>query len=207
MRAQVFRAITATLAIAVAGLAGAAWAQEAPPAESDVEAAAGEAEAPEAPRQRVAVRGPQPGQPELRLMLRNAGKLGLSEEQIAKIRELRDAQKAGAADRSEALRVAQEAVIEELAKDLPDLDVLLAKTDEINRMNGEVQRERLRTSVAARSVLTPEQRAQFVEIREAAPARQRPRRIRLGPNRPKRGAKIRAGGAAPAPTEPAPDQP
>jgi len=46
----------------------------------------------------------------------------------------------------------------------PDQSAVLAKQDEINKINGDISNERLKFSLKMRGILTPEQKQKFVQL-------------------------------------------
>ena len=55
-----------------------------------------------------------------------------------------------------------------LDQELPDETALLEQAAAINRASSEAHKRRLQTTVRVRSLLTPEQRAKFMELRKQA---------------------------------------
>jgi Spy/CpxP family protein refolding chaperone len=60
-----------------------------------------------------------------------------------------------------------------LSADAPELDAVLAKADEIGRAETELKKERLRSMLAIRALLTSEQRRELVRIHEEYRAQRR----------------------------------
>lgn len=113
-----------------------------------------------------------PGRPEARLIEQNAEKLGLDAETVAAVRKLADASREQDEKRLEATRKASARLRELLDQELPDEAALLEQAEVISKAGSEAQRQRLRNTVQVRALLTPEQRAKFMEIRrEARPPR------------------------------------
>ena len=118
------------------------------------------AEGPGAPGKR---RGPPPIE---RVLERHAERLGLDDDTRARIRELSsEGRDAGRAHR-EALRALRDELRELLSQDAPKESEVFAKADEIGRAETALQKERLRTMLAIRALLTPEQRSELVKIHD-----------------------------------------
>jgi Spy/CpxP family protein refolding chaperone len=131
-----------------------------------------------------------------RILERHAAELGLSDEVRARVRAI-----AAEADQQEAplretLRTQREALHQLLAQDSPDPDAVMRQADLAGATETELQKQRLRTLLAVRQLLTPEQRAQLVKIFEEK-RRQMGFRWRMPP----------ADGAMPPPGEPGPPPP
>lgn len=113
-----------------------------------------------------------PGGPaEGRLMKKKAKEIGLSEETIAKIDA---AIEAGSAEEAQ-LRKESAAAISELnevlAKNLPTEKELMAASDKIGEYASKSRALKMKSVIAMRSLLTPEQLEKFMEFRKKAAGR------------------------------------
>ncbi len=108
------------------------------------------------------------GRPEARLIERNAEVLGVDEETLAAAKKLADESRPEEEKALEAMREAWRRLRELLDQDLPDESALLEQAAAISRASGESHKRRLLTTLRVRSLLTPEQRAKFMEIRKMA---------------------------------------
>jgi len=131
-----------------------------------------------------------------RILERHAAELGLSDDVRARVRVI-----AAEADRQEAplheaLRTQREALHQLLAQDSPDPDAVLRQAELAGAAETELHKQRLRTLLAVRQLLTPEQRAQLVKIFEEK-RKQMGLRWRMPP----------PDGAMPPPGEPGPPPP
>jgi len=91
--------------------------------------------------------------------------------------------------------------------DNPDQSAIMAKLDEVNALQGKMQKQRVETMLSARSVLTAEQIKKiktFMENRGAGggPERGRMMERRGGMGRPPGGPGGAPGGSTPKPQEP-----
>ena len=83
--------------------------------------------------------------------------LGLSDEQVARLHKISvDAQKASVQTRAD-MQLRRIELRELMRADNPDHDAIMRKLDEVNALQGKMQKARVETLLAARSVLTPEQ--------------------------------------------------
>ena len=117
--------------------------------------------------QREAGRFP-PGRPEARLIERNAEELGLDEETVEAVKKLADESRAEEEKALEVTRKAWTRMRELLDQELPDEAALLEQAAAISRASGEAHKRRLLTTLRVRALLTPEQRAKFMELRKTA---------------------------------------
>ena len=101
-----------------------------------------------------------------RLLERHAGRLQLDAATQEQIR----AMAAAARDQAQPLRDQAHRLHDEmrglLSGDSPESAAVLAKADEIGRVETELQKQRLRTMLAIRALLEPEQRRELVRIHE-----------------------------------------
>jgi Spy/CpxP family protein refolding chaperone len=101
-----------------------------------------------------------------RLLERHADRLHLDAATQERIR----AMAAASRDQAQPLRDQAHRLHEEmrslLSSDSPESAAVLAKADEIGRVETELQKQRLRTMLEIRTLLTPEQRREMVKIHE-----------------------------------------
>jgi len=109
-----------------------------------------------------------PGRAEARLIERNAEELGLDEETVAAVKKLADQSREEDQKAVEATGKAWARMRELLDQELPDEAALLEQGAAISRASGEAHKRRLLTTLRVRSLLTPEQRAKFMELRKQA---------------------------------------
>jgi Spy/CpxP family protein refolding chaperone len=101
-----------------------------------------------------------------RILERHAAELGLSDDVRARVRAIAaDAEKQEAPLR-ETARTQRETLHQLLSQDSPDPDAVMRQADIAGAAETELRKERLRTLLAVRQLLTPEQRAQLVKIFE-----------------------------------------
>jgi len=113
-----------------------------------------------------------------RVLERHAERLDLDDATREAIRtRAREGRDASEADRR-ALRALQRELHELLSQDAPDEARVLEKADEIGRVETALQKQRLRTMLAIRAVLTPEQRRELVRIHDEMRADREERRGR-----------------------------
>ena len=101
-----------------------------------------------------------------RLLERNAERLHLDDATREKIRALAEDGRKQSKPQREALDRLHEEMHALLTADAPELDATLAKADEIGAAETALHKERLRTMLAIRALLTPEQRRELVRIHE-----------------------------------------
>ena len=130
-------------------------------------AAAGEAEGRPWPRHR---RGPPPIE---RVLEEHAERLQLSDETRSQIRHIADASREEADAHREQLRALHDQMREILSQDTPDEGAVMRKADEIGAAETAEQKQRLRTMLEIRALLTPAQRAELVKIFEERRAQRR----------------------------------
>jgi Spy/CpxP family protein refolding chaperone len=102
------------------------------------------------------------------LIEQNAEKLGLDEETVAAVRKLADDSRERDERRLAGTREAWERLRALLDQELPDEAALLEQAGIISKAGAEAHKQRLQTTLRVRALLTPEQRAQFMEIRRQA---------------------------------------
>ena len=109
----------------------------------------------------------EPDRPGIERMLEhNAERLHLDDATRERIRAFAEAGRAQSRPQREALGRLHDEMHALLSADAPELDAVLAKADEIGRAETELQKQRLRTMLAIRALLTPEQRSELVKIHE-----------------------------------------
>jgi Spy/CpxP family protein refolding chaperone len=99
-----------------------------------------------------------------------------------------DAEKASVATRAD-LELRHIELRELLRADNPDHDAIMQKLDQVNALQGKMEKQRVETMLSAKSVLTPEQQKKiktFMENRRfgGGPERGRMMERRGGPGRP-----------------------
>jgi len=110
---------------------------------------------------------PDPGGPVFeRLLERNAERLHLDDATRAKIRALAEAGREKSKPSREALDRLHEEMHALLTADVPEESAVLAKADAIGQAETALHKERLRTMLAIRALLTPEQRRELVRLHE-----------------------------------------
>ena len=109
-----------------------------------------------------------PGRPEARLIEGNPEKLGLDEATVAAVKKLADESREQEKKVLEATGAAWTRMRELLDQELPDEAALLEQAALISRASSEAHKRRLQTTLRVRSLLTPEQRAKFLELRKTA---------------------------------------
>lgn len=160
-------------------LAGAASAQQAdpPPDRVDAERLA----AP--PESRPPTRGRRGPPPLDRILEENAERLGLSQETRDQIRERSvDTRERTREQRSE-LRDLHDQMRDLLGQEAPDEAQVMAHAEQIGALETALQKERLRTMLAIRAMLTPEQRSELVRIHQERRSKRGVRRGGPGPSR------------------------
>ena len=114
--------------------------------------------------------GPGPDGPDRpgieRILERNAERLHLDAATRERIRALAETGREQSEPQREALHALHDEMHALLTSDAPDSAAVLAKADEIGRAETELQKQRLRTMLAIRALLTPEQRRELVKIHE-----------------------------------------
>lgn len=110
---------------------------------------------------------PGPGGPGIeRVLERNAERLHLDDATRDRIRALAEAGREKTRPQRQALQQLHEDMHALLTADVPEESAVLAKADEIGRAETALHKERLRTMLAIRALLTPEQRRELVRIHE-----------------------------------------
>jgi len=136
------------------------------------------ASADEPPREHGRRHGPPPFE---RILERHAERLDLDDATRAKIREVADEGRDERRALHERVRALRDELRGLLSADAPVESEVLAKAEEIGRAETVLEKERLRSMLAIRKLLTPAQRQELVEIhrerrerhREARPERWR----------------------------------
>jgi len=136
--------------------------------------------------------------------------LGLTDEQVGRLHKIGvDAQKASVQTRAD-MQLRRIELRELMRADNPDHNAIMQKLDEVNALQGTMQKQRVETMLSARSVLTPEQLKKiktFMQNRGAGggPERGHMMERRGGPRRPPghpSGPGSAPGGSTPKPPEP-----
>jgi Spy/CpxP family protein refolding chaperone len=97
---------------------------------------------------------------------RNAERLGLDDATRAKVRAVADEARPEGDRLREEVRAAHREMRTLLGQDTPDEAAVLAQADRIGQAETALQKQRLRTMLAIRALLTPAQRAELVKIHE-----------------------------------------
>ncbi len=133
------------------------------------------ASADDGPRRGRPSHGPPPIE---RVLERHSERLGLDAETREKIRAIaREGREAGEPRRDE-LRALKRELRALLSREEPDEAAVLDQAEAIGRVETELQKQRLRTMLAIRALLSPEQRRELVRIHEEMRAERRDRRER-----------------------------
>ena len=101
-----------------------------------------------------------------RILERNAERLHLDDATREQIRALAAAGRDKSRPLHEEVRRRHDEMHALLSADTPDADAVMAKAEEIGRAETAVQKERLRTMLSIRALLTVEQRRELVKIHE-----------------------------------------
>lgn len=101
-----------------------------------------------------------------RVLERHADELGLSAKTRAAIREIAAAARERDRPASEELRALHEQMRALLDAESPQLDDVMQWADRIGAAETELKKQRLRTMLEIRALLTPEQRQKLVQISE-----------------------------------------
>jgi Spy/CpxP family protein refolding chaperone len=126
-------------------------------------------------------RGPPPFE---RILERHAERLGLDDATRAKIREVADAGRDARNAQQKQLHALRDELRALLSVDAPVESEVLAKAEEIGRVETGLEKERLRSMLAIRALLTPAQRSELVEIHRERRERRRGEGDREGTRRP-----------------------
>jgi len=111
------------------------------------------------------------GGAEGRMMKKQAEKIGLSEEIIAKIDAAIEASKAEETKLRDENRDALAKLNEVLSKNLPSEKELMAAADKVGELASKSRTQKMKSVLEIRSFLTAEQLEKFMEIRNKATAR------------------------------------
>jgi Spy/CpxP family protein refolding chaperone len=111
-----------------------------------------------------------------RALERHADRLGLDDAARARIRELAEAGRAEQAELRDSLSARHEEMRALLDQDAPDEQAVLGQAERIGELETALQKERLRTMLKIRALLTPAQRAELVTIHQEMRERHRERR-------------------------------
>ncbi|HMD86752.1 MAG TPA: Spy/CpxP family protein refolding chaperone [Terriglobia bacterium] len=133
--------------------------------------------------------------------------LGLTDEQVGRLHKIGvDVQKASVQTRAD-LELRHIELRELLRADNPDHDAIMQKLDQVNALQGKMEKQRVETMLSAKSVLTPEQQKKiktFMENRAygGGPERGHMMERRGGQGRPPGHPGGAPGGSTPKPQEP-----
>lgn len=125
--------------------------------------------------------GPPPFE---RVLERHADELGLDDAVRAKIREIAEEGRAKTQTHDDALRALHDEMRALLSTDEPDQQAVMRKAEEIGAAETARRKERLRTMLAIRALLTPEQRRALIRIHEERRRERHERRDWRGPDGP-----------------------
>ncbi|MDH5509400.1 MAG: periplasmic heavy metal sensor [Nitrospinota bacterium] len=89
---------------------------------------------------------------------RMAQELGLTDEQVAKMREIHQTKRRATIDQKANIQKAMLDLTDELAKDKPDQAALERIIEKIVKTKADMERDKLNTMVAVSAILTPEQK-------------------------------------------------
>ncbi len=101
-----------------------------------------------------------------RILDHHAERLHLDDATRERIRAIAEASRQQTQPQRDALHRLHDEMHALLSADAPELDAVLAKADEIGRAETALKKERLRTMLAVRALLTSEQRRELVRIHE-----------------------------------------
>ena len=135
--------------------------------------------------------------------------LGLTDEQVGRLHTISvDAQKASVQTHAD-MELRHIELREMMRADNPDQSAIMAKLDEVNALQGKMEKQRVQTMLSARSVLTPDQIKKIKTFREnrgtgEGPGREQGMQRRGGMGRPpgRMGGPGSAPGSAPKPPAP-----
>lgn len=108
-----------------------------------------------------------------RILEKHAERLQLDDATREQIRALAEASREQTQPQRDAVHRLRDEMHALLSADAPELDAVLAKADEIGRAETALKKERLRTMLAVRALLTSEQRRELVRIHEEFRAQRR----------------------------------
>jgi Spy/CpxP family protein refolding chaperone len=106
-----------------------------------------------------------------RIFERHADRLHLDDATREKIRALAADGREASQPQRDALRDLHDQLHALLSNDAPDADAVMAKAEEIGRAETELKKQRLRTMLAIRALLSTDQRRELVRIHEEFRAR------------------------------------
>jgi Spy/CpxP family protein refolding chaperone len=95
---------------------------------------------------------------------REAGRLGLDEAALARIRAVADAARPEIEQLESALRGERHALHELLSKDTPDQDAAMLQIERVGAADTALEKRRISTMLEIRQLLTPAQRAELVKV-------------------------------------------
>ena len=108
-----------------------------------------------------------------RMLEHHAERLHLDDATREQIRALAEASRRQTQPQRDALHRLDDELHALLSADAPELDAVLEKADEIGRAETALKKERLRTMLSIRALLTSEQRRELVRIHEEFRAERR----------------------------------
>ena len=108
-----------------------------------------------------------------RILERHAERLQLDDATREQIRALAEASRQQTQPQREAVDRLRDELHAMLSADAPELEAVLQKADEIGRAETALKKQRLRTMLAIRALLTSEQRRELVRIHEEFRAERR----------------------------------
>ena len=111
-----------------------------------------------------------PGLAEAPLIVKNAEKLGVDAETVAKIEKMTEESRRQDEKQREEMRAAWEKLREMFEQPLPDEKALVAQAGKVSNLWSEMHERRVRMTYRVRALLTEEQREKFMKLRgEARP--------------------------------------
>jgi len=117
------------------------------------------------------------GGPDIGMMMEhNAERLGLSDETIAKIRDISDASRKGREGLEKDLDARSDELRKLLDQDAPDRSAVMAKADAIGALKTKLRKSQLEAMLDVRALLTPEQRKELTKLHEERRDRRQERR-------------------------------
>jgi Spy/CpxP family protein refolding chaperone len=124
--------------------------------------------------------GDKGGPPFERILAQNAERLGLDQETQDQIKAIAKAARAEAKPTRELVRAKKDAMHLMLQSDAPVEAAIMQQADEIGALQTELRKNKLRSMLKIRKLLTPEQRKELVKIHNERRARREQRRAERG---------------------------
>jgi Spy/CpxP family protein refolding chaperone len=109
---------------------------------------------------------------------RHASELGLGDDQRERVRAIAEAARETEAPLRETLRARREELYALLRADAPDTDRVMAQAERVGEAETALHKQRLRTLLEVRAILTPEQREKLTAIFERGRERMEERRAK-----------------------------